>query len=107
MIRKPRPPRVTLSEGPRFRTLVLAPGDGDCRAPIQTPPAPTATRDVGSPPAAGGTEPLLTAAEVALLLRVPLKAVYKLPLTRIMLSPRRYRWRRSEVETFLERRTST
>ena len=50
------------------------------------------------------SEPLLTAADVARLLRVPMKSVYELPIPRIRLGRRRIRWRPSDVHEFVNRR---
>jgi hypothetical protein len=49
-------------------------------------------------------EPLWTAAEVAAVLRVPTKGVYKLPIKRVRLGPRRIRWRRGDVRAFIDGR---
>ncbi len=50
-------------------------------------------------------EPLLTAADVAEILRVPVKSVYELPIPRVKISLRRIRWRPQDVQQFIERRT--
>ena len=50
-------------------------------------------------------EPLLTAADVAAILRVPVKSVYELPISRVKISRRRIRWRPQDVQQFIERRT--
>ena len=49
-------------------------------------------------------EPLLTADELAGILRLPAKAVYELPLPRVRLGPRRIRWRPADVREFIKRR---
>lgn len=49
-------------------------------------------------------EPLLTAADVGRILRVPAKSVYELPLPRIRLGKRRIRWRLCDVRAFIDRR---
>lgn len=48
-------------------------------------------------------EPLMTAREVAEVLRLPAKAVYDLPIRRVQLGQRRTRWRPSDVREFIER----
>ncbi len=48
-------------------------------------------------------EPLLTAADVSRILRVPAKSVYELPLPRIRLGTRRIRWRPCDVRAFIDR----
>lgn len=50
-------------------------------------------------------EPLLTAADVAAILKVPVKSVYELPIPRVKISSRIIRWRPQEVQQFIERRT--
>jgi predicted DNA-binding transcriptional regulator AlpA len=50
-------------------------------------------------------EPLLTAADVAAILKVPVKSVYELPIPRVKISRRRIRWQPQEVLQFIERRT--
>ncbi len=54
----------------------------------------------GSPPCAR----LLTAAEVAAILRIAAKKVYELPIPRVALSPKRIRWREDDVFAFIDRR---
>ena len=49
-------------------------------------------------------EPLLTAKEVAEILRVPVKSVYELPINRVRLGRRRVRWRPEDVRDFIDRR---
>ncbi len=49
-------------------------------------------------------EPLLTAREVAEILRLPVKSVYELPLRRVRLGCRRIRWRPADVRDFIQRR---
>lgn len=49
-------------------------------------------------------EPLWTAKEVAAVLKLPAKSVYELPLPRVVLGPRRIRWRPSVVRAFIEQR---
>ncbi len=47
------------------------------------------------------TDDLLTAEQVAQILRIRAKEVYQLPLPVVRLSPRRLRWVRSAVEQFV------
>lgn len=49
-------------------------------------------------------EPLLTAGDVARLLRLPSKAIYELPIPRVRLGPRRIRRRPSDLREFIGRR---
>ena len=49
-------------------------------------------------------EPLLTAEQVADLLRLPVKSVYDLGIPRIRLGKRRVRWRPADVSAFVNRR---
>lgn len=51
------------------------------------------------------TDQLLTASEVATILRVRPKEVYDLPLPAVRLSARRLRWTRSTVEQFVANRS--
>ena len=50
------------------------------------------------------SDPLLTAREVAALLGVKPKRVYELPIPFVQLSARSKRWRRSDVEQFVNSR---
>ncbi len=50
-------------------------------------------------------EPLLTARDVAALLKLPTKSVYELPLPRVRLGARRIRWRPVDIREFIHRRT--
>lgn len=50
---------------------------------------------------------LLTAAQVAEMLNVPVKRVYTLPIPKRMLGKRTYRWLESDVYAFIESSTST
>jgi predicted DNA-binding transcriptional regulator AlpA len=50
------------------------------------------------------TDDLLTAEQVAQILKVRTKEVYELPLQAVRLSPRRLRWPRSIVEQFIATR---
>lgn len=50
---------------------------------------------------------LLTAAQVAEILNVPVKRVYTLPIPRRMLGKRTYRWPESDVYAFIEASTSS
>ena len=50
------------------------------------------------------SEYLLTAAELAQRLRVPLKSVYCLPIPRVRIGHRRIRWRPSDVDAFVRKR---
>ena len=65
-------------------------------------PAELATHLVGD---GFDAEPLLTAPDVGRLLRVPAKSVYSLPIPRVVLGPRRIRWRPADVHEFINRRT--
>ena len=49
-------------------------------------------------------EPLLTAKEVAEIVRVPRKSVYDLGIPRVRIGERRVRWRPDDVREFIERR---
>ena len=49
-------------------------------------------------------EPLLKARDVGQLLRVPTKSVYSLPIPRVVIGPRRIRWRPADVAEFIARR---
>ena len=108
MRHKPRPLRLQLSDPP---ASVSEPGHA--RGAGGTPrerlePADGAdgshNRRLTRQELATNADPLLTASEVGTLLRVPPKAVYGLAIPKIAISPRRYRWRRSDVITFLENR---
>ena len=46
-------------------------------------------------------EPLLKAADVARLLKLPEKSVYALPIPRVVLGPRRIRWRPADVNEYI------
>lgn len=50
------------------------------------------------------SDDLLTAEEVARILKVRAKEVYEVPLQAVRLSPRRLRWPRSTVEKFIAER---
>ncbi len=47
-------------------------------------------------------EPLLTAKEVAKILRVGLGRVYELPIPRLRFGPQRIRWRLEDVRAYIE-----
>jgi hypothetical protein len=47
-------------------------------------------------------EPLLTARELAEVLKVGLGRVYSLPIPRLRISPQRYRWRPQDVRAYIE-----
>lgn len=49
-------------------------------------------------------EPLLTAEEVAEIVRVPKKSVYELPIPRVRIGERRLRWRPADVREFISQR---
>ncbi len=49
-------------------------------------------------------EPLLTVKEVATMLNVPFKRVYELGIPAVRLSTRSLRWRKSDVQQWIERR---
>lgn len=49
-------------------------------------------------------ERLLTARELADWLQLPPKSIYELPIPRIVLGPRRIRWRPEDVRDFLNSR---
>lgn len=51
-------------------------------------------------------EPLLTAEDVADLLKVPKKSVYNLEIPRVRISKRRVRWRPADVRDFIDRRVT-
>ncbi len=55
-------------------------------------------------PAAPSPEPLLTVKEVATILNVPFKRVYELGIPAVRLSTRSLRWRKSDVQQWIERR---
>ena len=60
-----------------------------------------------APPLVGDgydVEPLLTAAEVAEILNVPVKSVYEIPIRRVRIGTRRIRWRPADVREFIDRR---
>ena len=44
---------------------------------------------------------LLTVAEVAKVLRLPPKKVYALPIARVELTPRRFRWLRRDLRAYI------
>lgn len=52
-------------------------------------------------------EPLLTAQEVAGILRVPVKSVYSLPMQRVRVGRCRIRWRPDKIRDFIDRRTES
>lgn len=49
-------------------------------------------------------EPLLTAEEVAEVLRVPRDAVYEMEIPRVRIGKRRVRWRPADVREFIQNR---
>lgn len=49
-------------------------------------------------------EVLWTAAKVGSVLQLPTKSVYTLPIRRVILGPRRIRWRPSDVRSFIDGR---
>ena len=49
-------------------------------------------------------QPLMTARDVAAALKLPMKSVYDLPIARVVLGPRRIRWRPEDVRDFIEGR---
>ena len=49
-------------------------------------------------------EPLLTAAQVARILSVRQKRVYELGIPAVRISEKSLRWRRTDLETWLEKR---
>lgn len=51
-------------------------------------------------------EPLLTAEDVGIILQVPTKSVYELPIPKVRISKRRIRYRPEDVEEFIDRRAS-
>ena len=55
-------------------------------------------------PTAPSTEPLLTVKEVATILNVPFKRVYELDIPAVRIAARSLRWRRSDVQQWIERR---
>lgn len=68
---------------------------------MSAPIAPTIPDTVTLP------DPLLTAKEVAIILGVRPKRVYELGIPAIRISPRTLRWRRSDVEEWIENRRSS
>ena len=50
-------------------------------------------------------EPLLKARDVARVLQLPEKSVYELPIPRVILGPRRIRWRPADVSEYINHRT--
>ena len=48
---------------------------------------------------------LLTRDEVGAWLKLPPKSVYELPISKVKLGRRTVRWRRSDVQEFIDRRT--
>ncbi len=65
-----------------------------------TGPGPTLTVE----PAAASCEPLITVKDVAAMLNVPFKRVYELGIPAVRLSTRSLRWRKSDVQQWIERR---
>lgn len=61
-----------------------------------------------SPPVGDGYDanPLLTAADVGIILQVPTKSVYELPIPKVRISKRRIRYRPEDIEEFIESRAS-
>lgn len=53
---------------------------------------------------AASSEPLLTVKDVATMLSVPVKRVYELGIPTVRLSTRSLRWRKSDVQQWIERR---
>ncbi len=49
-------------------------------------------------------EPLLTARDVGRVLRMRTKSVYSLAIPRVVIGPRRIRWRPADVTEFIARR---
>lgn len=50
-------------------------------------------------------EPLLTAEDVSVILRIPVKSVYTLPIPKVKLGRRTVRYCPASIRTFIERRT--
>ena len=50
------------------------------------------------------SDELLTRDEVAAWLKLPAKSVYDLPIPKVKLGHRTVRWRRSDVQEFIDRR---
>ena len=50
------------------------------------------------------SDDLLTRDEVAAWLKLPAKSVYDLPIPKVKLGHRTVRWRRSDVQEFIDRR---
>ena len=48
-------------------------------------------------------EVLLKASDVARILQMPEKSVYSLPIPRVVLGPRRIRWRPADVSEYINR----
>ena len=55
-------------------------------------------------PAVMASEPLLNARQVAAILNVPYKRVYELDIPAVRLAARSLRWRKSDVQQWIERR---
>lgn len=75
-----------------------------------TPESPPPADREGARPAPVGdgydAEPLLTAEDVGIILQVPTKSVYELPIPKVRISKRRIRYRPEDVEEFIEKRAS-
>lgn len=70
---------------------------------------PPADREEARPAPIGDgydAEPLLTAEDVGILLQVPTKSVYELPIPKVRISKRRIRYRPEDVEEFIDKRAS-
>ncbi len=61
-------------------------------------------RSLAIMPADTSSESLLTVKDVARMLKVPFKRVYELGIPAVRLSARSLRWRKSDVQQWIERR---
>lgn len=76
--------------------------------------APDSSKDLESPDAdlsrlvgdGYDPEPLLTAEDVGVILQVPTKSVYELPIPKVRLSKRRIRYRPEDIQEFIDNRAS-
>lgn len=87
--------------------MTIDPSDDHEPADLEAPQE--GTREASrSPPVGDGfdAEPLLTAEDVGIILQVPTKSVYELPIPEVRISKRRVRYRPEDVEEFIESRAS-
>lgn len=96
--------------GSQIETRLPGVSEGGAQSPIEKPPGGGFhQRDGGASARPGSTadDPLLTAAQVAAILGIRTKAVYELDIPRVELSPRRYRWRLSDLNAWIDARRKT